>query len=109
MVDYNEIKKMSVDRLMTYYGALSSICNWYAQERDKYFNPMTQSTQEKWKSTNNLLNGIKPYYDVVLNALKDRVVSDLESFKATSEEDKKSYVPKKEVTVRRGRPKKSEN
>jgi len=115
MPDFNELRKMPADRLLTYYNALTAICNKHAKDRDVYFNPNTETDRARWAMFNTQLMEMKPYLDMVFNALKDRVVNDLDNYKGFDPgvEDMQSPaakkpVAKKPVETRRGRPKKAD-
>jgi hypothetical protein len=99
-IDYNEIRKMSVDKLLMYYNALSAISGRYEKERDRYFNSMDIKERNMWVSYNQLLSGVKPYLEIVFNALKDRTMMDLQEISDKKEEVIKPKKPKKPVVPR---------
>ena len=109
MVQYENIRQMSLEELLKYHNALKSICERYEFELRPLYNSSNPKDQTKWVEVNNELQHAKLYFDVVLDALKYKAFHGLDEYEPAKRpvEEKKKPIPKKPVTsARSGKPKK---
>ena len=110
MTDFNNIKKLPLDRLITLYNTLRTICIDCDTMMKPLNNSHNQSDRAMWEKYRTEFQEAKMHLNIVSDALKVSLYGYLEN-PPVEEKVEKPKIAKKPVTegaARRGRPKKKE-
>jgi hypothetical protein len=106
MIQYEKVKEMPLYELITYHGALKNICEHYERGLKPYFNAHDAREQAKWVEINTELQHAKLYYDIVFNALKNKVFNSLDNYELPVKKEKEKAIAKKKPATQVRRAKK---
>ena len=108
MINYEEIRKMPLDRLLLYHQTLKAICDDYSEKMRPLYNANLTADKIEWKKLNTEYQHAKMYYDTVFSAMQYRAYHGLENYKYPEKPEKpKAKMEKKKPMEPRkpGRPK----